>query len=263
MNIIRKTRLLAFTALPILTACGDSIPEASDEQLLTLLGNSREVRGEQLPPSIPRGVEECVRLLSGLEDEIVKDIPADALGQMKANCRSGLRDHLEDPERNPMGLELAHFDERELGERISALAEPSREAAQQAATEAQERYRQAQIDDAKEVVAGLLSSLDERFVTFAELCTDLDDAREAAQAQSVSLPAHLRFYNPQPCNDYYAEQVRTQAETLEERLSSMEPSTGSLFLMPNVSAADPERLDALQEELESRIQEIQGLLQSS
>ncbi|MBF8222384.1 hypothetical protein [Halomonas sp. 328] len=263
MNITRKTRLLAFSALPVLTACGDSIPQATDEQLLTLLGNSREVRGEQLPPSIPRSVEECVRLLSGLEDEVVKDIPAEFLGQMKAECRSGLRNHLEDPERNPMGLELAHFDERELGERISDLAEPSREAAQQAATEAQERYRQAQIDDAKEAVAGLLSSLDERLATFNNLCSELSDSREAAQAQGISLPTNLRYYTPPPCNGHYAEQLRTQAENLEERLSSIQPSTGSLFLMPHLGAADPERLDGFQEDLESSIQEIQGLLQDS
>lgn len=263
MNITHKTGLLAFMALPILSACGNAIPEASDEQLLTLLGDVREVRGETLPPSISRSFEECVRLLSGLEDEVVKDIPDEFLGQMKAECRSGLRDHLEDPERNPMGLELAHFDERELGERISALAEPSREAAQQAATEAQERYRQAQIDDAKEEVASLLSSLDERFAIFAELCTELTDAREAAMAQNISLPTHLRFYNPQPCNDNYADQVRAQAENLAERLSSMEPNSGSLFLMPSFGATDAQRLDDLQEELESRLQELQTLSQAS
>ncbi len=162
-----------------------------------------------------------------------------------------------------MGLELAHFDERELGERISDLAEPSREAAQQAATEAQERYRQAQIDDAKEAVAGLLSSLDERLATFNNLCSELSDSREAAQAQGISLPTNLRYYTPPPCNGHYAEQLRTQAENLEERLSSIQPSTGSLFLMPHLGAADPERLDGFQEDLESSIQEIQGLLQDS
>lgn len=263
MNSTLKTGLLAFIALPILSACGNSVPEASDEQLLTLLGDVREVRGETLPPSLSRGLEECVRLLSGLENEVVKDIPDEIIGQMKADCRSGLRNYLEDPDRNPMGLELAHFEDRELGERISALAEPSREAAQQAATEAQERYQQAQIDDAKEEVANLLSSLDERFATFSDLCTNLAEARETAQAQSVSLPAHLRFYNPQPCNDYYAEQVRTQAEKLEERLSSTEPSTGGLFLMPSFGATDSKQLDTLQEELESRLQEIQDLLQTT
>ncbi|MGR2738362.1 hypothetical protein ACUY1T_07915 [Billgrantia sp. Q4P2] len=264
MKSTRHARRLAFIAFPLLAACGNSTPQVSDEQLLHLLGESREAHGEQLPPSISRGLEECVRLLSGLEDEIVKDIPAEFLGQMKAECRVGLREYLENPDRNPMGLELAHFDERQLGERVSELAEPSRLAAQQAAAEARERHQQAQIEEAKETIANLLASLDERLTTFDELCTALNDAKNEAQSRDVALPNNLRWYAPPPCNGHYAQQVRTQAEQVEERLSTLQPSNGVFGMMlPPLGAADPERMDTFKAELEANVRQIRSLLQDS
>lgn len=261
MATLRTIRLLAFAPLPLIAACGDAIPQASDEQLLNLLGEHREAHGESLPPSLSRSIEECVRLLSGLEDDIVQDIPDDVLGHFKADCRRALRDRLDDDTRNPMGLELAHFENREFGERISQLAEPSRLAAQLAAQEARERRQQAQLDEAKETITDLLASLDERFETFDALCTELGEVRDEALSQDVALPGNLRWYTPSPCHSHYAEQVRTQVEQAEERLNSIQPNANTIgFRLPYLGVASPERLDAFQEELENSIRDIKKLM---
>lgn len=258
MNI---PRCLTLSSVLLLAACGESIPQTTDEQLLSLLGEHREAYGQQLPPSISRSTEECVRLLSGMEDEIVQDIPAEFLGQFKAECRTGLREKLEKEELNTMGMELSHFENRELGERISELAEPSREAAKQATAEARLNEQQAKIDEAREKIAGFLSSMDDRLEGLAQRCTAFTELRQSALDQGIEMPSSVRWFRSVACSDSYPQQVRTQAESVSERLETLEPSTGMLGAsMPHFGAANPDRLDEQKEALENKIQELNQLL---
>lgn len=269
MNISRS---IAFSSVLFLAACGDSVPEASDGQLISLLGQHEKAYGQTMPPSILRNTEECVRLLAGLEDEIVQDIPDEYLGRIKADCRTDLRDKLHKSELNPMGIELSHFENRELGERVSELAEPSRVAARRAWNEARDAKRkadaeareaeqQAKIDEARERIAVIQSELDDRLQEFAQLCAEFIESRQAALDQNIQVPSHLRWSTPGVCQNNFAQQVRSQIEGVSERLTALEPS-GRVFgpSMPYLGVADPEYLDAQKKDLESKVQEVNQLL---
>ncbi len=113
--------VVGVAVLPLLAACGEKVPEATDEQLLQLLGSSSSFFGSGAPLSISKRTVECAELLSGLADEIVKDMPEVVLGQIKTECRKGFDEVVKDPAKNPMGFKLAHFENKELAERIAAL----------------------------------------------------------------------------------------------------------------------------------------------
>ncbi|MGO2263737.1 hypothetical protein [Halomonas sp.] len=269
MNI---SRCIAFSSVLLLAACGDSVPEATDEQLVSLLGEHEEAYGQPMPPSILRNTEECVRLLAGLEDEIVQDIPDEYLGRIKADCRTDLRDKLQESELNPIGIELSHFENRELGERVSELAEPSRVAARQARNEARdakqkadaearEAEQQAKIDEARERIVVLQSELDDRLQKFAQLCTEFIESRQLAFDQDITVPGHLRWSTPSVCKDNFAQQTRSQIGNVSERLAALEPG-GGMFgpSIPYLGVADAEYLDAQKEDLEGKVQEVNQLL---
>ncbi|MCA8864370.1 MULTISPECIES: hypothetical protein [unclassified Halomonas] len=269
MNI---SRCFAFSSVLLLAACGDSVPEATDEQLVSLLGEHEEAYGQPLPPRILSNTEDCVRLLAGLEDEIVQDIPDEYLGRIKADCRTDLRDRLQDSELNPMGIELSHFENRELGERVSELAQPSREAARQARNEAREAKQkadaeareaeqQAKIDEAQEKIATLQSSLDDRLEEFAQLCAEFMESRQSALDQDITVPSHLRWSTPSVCKNNFTQRLSSQVENVSERLAALEPGSGMFGpSIPYFGMADAEYLDAQKEDLESKVQEINQLL---
>lgn len=127
--------MTGLAVLPLLAACGEKTPDATDEQLLQLLGSSSSFLGSDAPVNISKRIVECAQLLSGLADEIVKDMPDEMLGVFKTECRKGFDEIVKDPAKNPVGFEIVHFENKELAQRIAALKETTDAANRQAAQE--------------------------------------------------------------------------------------------------------------------------------
>ncbi len=120
-----KTRFLAtqssmILAAALLSGCKSSLPETTDAEIVTLVGGSGgfSFDGER---KISKTVLDCAGTLSGLDDDLLKDAGPEMLGLFKTSCRQRLNRFVSDPDRNPLGFELEHFENPELAERIEKI----------------------------------------------------------------------------------------------------------------------------------------------
>jgi len=122
-------KFVLFSALFLVAGCGSSVPEATDEEIISFLGDSMGAssRNENAPLVIAGRTKECVEFLSGLNAEIVKDMPAEFLGMVKTECRERFNEIVKDEARNLKGFKLEHFENKNFASRILAAAEKSRE----------------------------------------------------------------------------------------------------------------------------------------
>src|SRR5690606_15118147 len=118
MKLSKSWQLAAGTVLlTLLTACGNSVPEATDEQLLSLVGNKQTFMGSTVPLSISKRTVECVRVLSGVDEAIYKDMPSEMLGTFKTQCRQDFSERVANKDKNPLGFTIEAFENKELAER--------------------------------------------------------------------------------------------------------------------------------------------------
>ncbi|MCG8273935.1 hypothetical protein MIC97_20845 [Aquamicrobium sp. NLF2-7] len=238
VNSIRNM-VIGTSILPILAACGEKVPEASDEQLLELLGSRSSFFGSEAPLGIPSTVVECTQLLSGLADEIVKDMPAEMLGAFKTECRRGLDDVLKDEAKNPMGFALAHFENQELAERIETLKKSTDEANRQAAAERREREEQearaakdAELEKLRGDYAAFVESISERVTAAEPACTEWQDLK--AEINEAIQWNNWRHRNPPAiCSEEQVTAIGTRAQQHLEALNAAEVTgSGTFFSFP-------------------------------
>lgn len=243
---------LALSLAPALAACGDKVPEATDDQLLQILASDSVFSSSDRPLSIPKSAVECVRVLSGLDEEIFKDMPAEMLETMKTGCRQELDKHLKDEAKNPMGFQLAHFENKELAERITKLKETSDEANRKAAQERrqhEEREARAkaerELEELKSQYAGFVQSIDQRIQSARPICDEWIAAQTALKKKKNKWN-NWSYRQPSPiCTDGIA-QIRTTAATHLDTLSATEVSGRGTFFnfnKPYFGNASPEWLD--------------------
>lgn len=263
---LKSVRSLAvgIAVLPLLAACGEKVPEATDEQLLQLVGSSSTFFGSGAPLSISKRTVECVELLSGLADEIVKDMPDEVLGQIKTECRKGFDEITKDPAKNPMEFKLAHFESKELAERIAALKETTDEANRRAAQEKRAREEQearakteTELAELKTNYSVFVASIDQRIEAMKPVCEEWLAAQADIKAKDKW--SNWSYRHPSPlCTDKEAE-IRALAAGHLETLNVAEV-TGSgtyyRFQKPYFGNASEEWFDGQLTKLKEEINQM-------
>jgi len=219
---------------PVLAACGEKTPEATDAQLLDLLGSRSTFIRSDAPLRISRSTVECVRLIANLDEDILKDMPAEMLGVMKTECRRELDNRLKDEAANPMGFQLAHFENSELAERITQLKESTDEANRQAEQERRQREEdearasaERELEDLRTQYAAFVASIDERLSAARPLCDDWLSTQEALK-QKDNWTNWAYRQSSSICTDD-VEQIRAQAAQHLDALNSAEVSGSGTF----------------------------------
>ncbi|PRD43542.1 hypothetical protein C5748_09730 [Phyllobacterium phragmitis] len=230
-----RNAVVAACIAPFLVACSDSVPEATDQQLLEIIGSSSSFLGSDSPLSIPRSAVECVRVLSGLDADIYKDMPAEMLGAFKTGCRQEFAERLKDESRNPLGFTLESFENKDLAERITKLKETSDEANRVAAEEKREREKaeslaqaEAELEAARAEYRSFVASIDDRVSTAAPLCDEwlLNQASAKEKARN-SVWAYRSA--PEICKEATITQIRALAGKHLETLVNQTIKANSLF----------------------------------
>lgn len=259
---------LGVAVLPLLAACGEKLPEATDEQLLQLLGSSSSFSGSGAPPSISKRTVECTQLLSGLADEIVKDMPDEILGQIKTECRKAFDEQLKDTTKNPMGFKLAHFEDKTLAARIAALKETTDEANRRAAQEKRAHEEQearskteTELAELKTNYAAFVASMDQRIEAMKPVCEEWSAAQADLKAKDKWSNWNYRYPSPL-CTDKEAE-IRALAAGHLETLNGAEV-TGSgtyyRFQKPYFGNASQEWFDGQLTKLKDEISQMKTAL---
>ena len=97
--------VLCVVGLSMATACKTPQREATDEDILALLGNSeKSPHANAIRPE----VYSCLWLISSFEQHKPKDIPPE-FSTFRRNCESRLLKLVEDPDRNPLGIQLENM----------------------------------------------------------------------------------------------------------------------------------------------------------
>ncbi|RCL01441.1 MAG: hypothetical protein JSC085_000318 [Candidatus Tokpelaia sp. JSC085] len=255
--------IVAFLAASSLTACKDSPPTLTDEQVLTLFGERHAFSENHAPLTISNHIEECVSILSGINTDIYKDMPTEMLGVMKTSCRQDFQKTLSDPDRNLFGLTLKHLEDPKLAEQIVHVREQAREQAE-AIRKGEEEKRVLEkrtsdeklIADAQARANALLSSLDERLERINTLCIELEGAKATFEKQKSHAP--LLYTKPDACWDSYADNLRDRAKDVVRHLAELQldPASAQEPAIPDFGIADPKRLDSDQADVEKVIQDL-------
>ncbi|MCB5205506.1 hypothetical protein LH464_23975 [Neorhizobium sp. T786] len=255
-----KAALLGAVVLPVVTACGDGLPQATDAQILAMLGES-PFDPDDGPSTIPRRTEECPRVLSGLDQAIYKDMPSDMLGMFKTDCRTNLAKIISDTSRNPLSYSIEDFENKELAARISRIAADAavksqefRESARKQAEADKIRARTEEIADAKRQVKQQIASLDAQFGHIDQLCSEWD--REYASAKERN--RYLARLKPDTCDDKFKFRVRKEANDTLAVISSLKVETEfyGRSLIPHYNGANAAYLTERIANLSWRIDEL-------
>lgn len=256
--------------LPILiassvTSCTNPTPEVSDQQILDLFDSRKDFFSDGTPGKISKQVEDCARLMAGLDKEIYKDLPEVYAAQFKTECRKDFSERLANAKINPMGLKLADLETPEFAERLTRVRAQADERAMAAAKAEREKQAaeqlakdQAALTAAKAKAKVLLATVDERLAAIKARCVEWNAAKEAILRSKKSSPWKFKFTSP--CLGYYAENVRSSAQRVSEDLPKLDsqPFTSSGRVNLYFGQADPDEMDEDLAGLEKDIAEMKA-----
>lgn len=252
-------RTCIFLLMVSLAGCGDAAPKMDDQQILELFGVRGYFNADAGQKTIPAMTLDCLRLISGLDKEIYKDLPTEAAGRIKTDCRKKFSILLADQKRNPLGLTLAQLETRGFAERV-AKAQENAEAAIAANRQAeQERKEQEKARAEAERIKSRMKFVEQQKARFAAISANLDDKLSALSAACEAWDveyAAMKLRNPRSptvftslrstrCSQSFQLAVRKalkQAENYVARLSDSINSYGPLSAA-NFGYADPKSMD--------------------
>ncbi|MBG0511107.1 hypothetical protein I3J13_20205 [Agrobacterium sp. MOPV5] len=262
-----------------LSSCTESAPEMSDDQILLLFSStSLFSTSADAPKTIPKKAEECVRLLSGLEEAVFKDMPQEMLGQLKTECRQTISERLRDPALNPKNLKLEHVETAEFAQRLTTVRAKSQEEAKAFAARENERreaelakqeqdQQRRRIQEAAEAIknaqtqlASIKDDLPKRLTEAATACAEFDQAKEDLRKRDRRSPVLNRAWRPNVCQKNYAERASRQLHQIEQAVEKMASDKNSLFLpsMPFLGEADPNKITAEIEKMQETIRDMKN-----
>nr|WP_313015153.1 hypothetical protein [Brucella intermedia] len=264
-----KNRILTtsaiFIALLTLSACQESPPEITDDQVLDLFGSKSSFSSNDAPATISKQTEECARLLAGLDSAVYKDMPEEMLGSIKTACRKNFQEIIADTQRNTFGLKLEHMENVELAEQITRARAQSIEKAKAAAQakrgkEAAEKLAKDQeaIAAAKKKASLLETSLDDHLAALKEKCAEWKTTMVALKERKLlSVASQL---SPNACYRNYEENIRRQARNIIEQVSKLEAKPDSIMgpAIPYFGVADPESMNQQVTKVEEAIASIKA-----
>lgn len=277
-RLASRTAISLFWGLS-LSGCAESAPDVSDDQILLLFSSASVFTfGADAPKTIPKKAEECVRLLSGLEDAVFKDMPQEMLGQLKTECRRTISERLRDPALNRANLKLEHVETAEFAERLTTVRAKAQEEAQtfaarenerrKAELARQEQDRQQQrmrevadaIKAAQVQLASIKDELPKRLAAAAATCAEFDQTKESLRQRDGRSPVLNRAWRPNICQNSYAERARRQLEQIEQAVEKMASDKNSLFRprMPFLGDADPDKIKTEIEKMQETIRDMKN-----
>jgi len=190
--MLSLSRLFSFSSVVfvagLLAGCGASVPEATDEEIIALVGEARDTfsRDENSPLVIIKRTVECAEMLSGLNAEIIKDMPAEMLGMIKTKCRQQFDQAVKDSARNTKNFKLEHFENKDFAKRIAVAAEKSEELYKEYGVKRKEeekarrwKEKEEELTAARAEFEQSLENYEARVDDIIALCVELDAARQA------------------------------------------------------------------------------------
>lgn len=262
----RISKTFPFFFAAILAGCSDSLPEMSDQQILELFADRTFRLSANQPLTIRKNTEECIRLISGMDKEIYKDMPEEVSGQIKTSCRKAINERLSDTELNPMELTLQQVETGSFAERLTKVRANAETAAKQFVEAEQERKKsetiqkhQAIIDKAKNKLAEAKAQLEDRLKSAAKLCSEWKAERELLKQRDRRSPL-LNHYSSYICETGFAKTVYRDLAGAEERIAKMKVNPDSLFAPaePYFGRADIQTIEDEMAKLNKQTEAMKG-----
>lgn len=261
---LSRALVAAMLALSLVAAC-DQVPDASDDQLMQLVGEPSSFGSDNKQLAISRSRLECVRLLADLDKAIYKEMPNELMGRVKTDCRRNLDVLLKDVSKNPLGFKLEHFENKSLAERISQLKAKTDEQAKLAAAAERTRLETAArakseeiLKKAREQIATVVASLDSQLSDADSLCSAHKTLKTRIQQQNIRSAYRYKML-PSLCRNNALDEVRSQVKKVENEIAKASVTGSGTFYtvnIPYLGAADP---DWLARELVAVRNEVDGM----
>lgn len=252
----------------VLAACSNSEPNISDSEIIALLGSQPMFGSKAASPTISKEITECSELISGSKDDVVKDMPADFIGQMKTGCREKISSLLKDPTKNNFGLTLSNFENKNFATRLSALKNSIDIANSKAEIEAKAKEKAASQLKAEAELTKMTSDykafvvgLDEQLSKTNALCGTLKNALTEFKAATKEKGYNeWVFYDrPQICAPDRQIEIKTKSQEILATLQTtqiMDSFMGATFSKPYLGYADPQDIKDQIERVNSDIEKI-------
>ncbi|WP_285295551.1 hypothetical protein [Aureimonas altamirensis] len=249
----------------------------SDDQILSLLGRTSVMAmSSDEPATITKSTEECVRAIAGVDEALYADMPEEMVDLFKDECRAEIVRHLEDENRNPMGLTMSDVEDPEFAHRVTAVRQNAQAAAQEHTRQRQEareadraarqqeqaalivERQQAAIDDAQAQLEDLKANLADRLAAIATACAEFEREKAALRERNGRSPVLNRAWGSNACRGSYAERMESQLAKVEDSVSSMEMQEGTTLIppMPYLGNLDPAWMTKEIESLEDQIAQM-------
>ena len=255
---LHLARVLAACFLA-LSACKAKSDTATNEQLLLLFGE-KPLFADGPDLQISKTTIECIRLISGLDEQLYKDAPAEMLGRIKTQCRIELDAKLKNATLNPLGLTLKDVEEKGLADRLTALkqrVDAQLEAKAEAAREHELAVQRAKIQDVlaktEKETTQFANSLTAQFNDIVGLC----DTWRKQKEQLVKADKHSKYrwrIMPSPCEQSFRDNVQRQLLAANKQLDQVKAKPANEiteFNIPNLHfiSAFKTSLSSLKEEV--------------
>jgi len=192
---------------------------------------------------ISKNTVDCVRLISGLDEEIYKDASADVIGLLKTECRKALDAKIKHPKVSDLKLTLNDIGNKPLAERLTSLkqridAELKEKAEASRKKEASERLSKIQntLARVEKEATQFASSLEAQFQNIDRLCDDWKKLKDQIVKADKNSKYRWRF-TPTTCGQTFRENLQKRMATTAKNLAeakAKQPSELSEFNIPGV-----------------------------
>ncbi|MEE1610720.1 hypothetical protein [Microvirga sp. CF3016] len=235
------SRVIA-TCFLFLSGCQAESEILTDEQLVLLFGE-RTMFTDESDLQISNKTVECVRLISGLDEEIYKDAPADMLGRIKTECRMDLDAKIKHTKLGNAKLTLNDIGNKAIAERLTALKQRIDADLKAKAEDARKKElsdRTAKIRDSlarvEKEATRFAGSLETQFRDIDRLCDDWKKLKDQIVKADKNSKYRWRF-TPTTCGQTFRENLQRQMVATVQRLAeakAKEPSEVSEFIIPSL-----------------------------
>lgn len=237
-------------------------PNLTDGEVLALLKADRYFGTlSQEHPTIAKRIVQCVGLISGIDDEVYKDMPGDSLGMMKSGCRQELKAIIDDPLQNPKGVTLEAFENKEFARQIikvKSQSDAEAKAAQEEKRKSEEAaavaLKEKQLSDFKALWHKSSSSLEKRLIENQALCEQYQASINVLREQK-KWNALFKYNKPKACESDYGDRVRQILKDSWTQIGKADTTKTYMFL-PDLYLAHPEALEEATNFVKSEIEKL-------
>lgn len=240
-RFVCMSRVIA-TCLPFLSGCQAKSETLSDEQLVLIFGE-KPMFAEGSDLQISKKTVECIRLISGLDEEIYKDAPTDMLGRIKTECRMDLDTKIKHTKVSDVKLTLNDIGNKAFAERLTTLKQridtelkAKAEAARKKELSDKTAKIQYTLASAEEEATQFAGSLETQFRNLDRLCGDWKKLKDQIVKADKNSKYRWRT-TPTACGQTFRENLQHQTATTAKRLAeakAKQPSEVSEFSIPRL-----------------------------